>query len=262
MTVLRYFPGDGSEQWLARVDAQVAAMLLALSPVDAVLEVGVWKGAWASMVLMQQPDLACVGIDPYPGNDAARAIMEARLAGLGIDERFTLQRSWDGLDADYRFGLVHVDGDHTERAVAADLDRAVGRLEPGGVIVVDDHLTFGLPGVAAALHRFCHRSGFRPFLQTPRKSYLAHGEHAERWYARCRDRLPFEPALRRHLHSAAGAPLLAAARSGSPGDDPAATVDGHFVLLVTSPPAPPSPTVRARRLAARARRAVLRKRPW
>jgi len=263
VTNLRYFPDDGSAQWLWRVDAQVAAMLLALSPVDAVLEVGVWKGAWASVVLMQRPEMHLVGIDPYPGNEAARAIMEARMTRLGLGARFTLHDSWDGLDDARRFGLIHVDGDHAEAAVAADLDHAARRLAPGGVIVADDHLTFGLPGVAAAMHRFCHRSGFRPFLHTPRKAYLAHGEHADEWYDRCRERLPGEPALRRHVHGTVDAPALAAARVASPGDDPAATFDGHPVLLVVPPMPPPlSRSARARRLAGRARRAALGRLRW
>jgi predicted O-methyltransferase YrrM len=172
-----FFPDDGSEEWLLPADARIAVHLLRRTGVGEgprVLEIGVWKGAWTSVVLRNVPGASVVGVDPYPGGaGSVREGMLRRLDSLSVSERFSLHSDVSDLDPSSRFDLIHVDGDHSEDAVWEDLRRAEELLAPTGVIIVDDISHKWLPGVASATYRYCAGSDLRMFLLTNAKGYLA-----------------------------------------------------------------------------------------
>lgn len=186
-----FFPSDGSEEWLLPADARLAVHLLLRDGVGTkprVLEIGVWKGAWTSVVLRNVPGSTVVGVDPYPGDaHRVRVRMLQRLESLGLGDRFGLHGHIDELDPSSRFDLVHIDGDHSEAAVWEDLRRAHGLLDDRGVIVVDDISHKWLPGVASATYRYCAESDLRMFLLTNAKGYFARGETAARIHLSLRD---------------------------------------------------------------------------
>lgn len=181
-----FFPNDGSEEWLHRSDAYVSVKLLSHITGEAnatVLEVGVWKGAWTSVMLKNMPQVDATGIDPYPMSAApVRSEMLERLEDLGVRNRFTLYSSWSDIHTS-AFSMVHVDGEHSERAALRDLAFAFENLAPGGVVVVDDFRNKWYPGVASALYQFLKTHDARLFLATDRKAYIARRFDAQRLYA-------------------------------------------------------------------------------
>lgn len=176
-----FFPADGSEVWLSRVDAEVVLALLEINSkrwrdrtAQRVLEIGVWKGAWTSVVLVNSPGAHVLGVDPYPGsNGPIRGTMQKRLEELRVDDRFRLTADSESITPDQRFDVVHIDGEHSESAAWSDLTLALDHLAPGGLIIVDDYRHPHFPGIASALFRFIERNDVRVFLVTPNKAYLA-----------------------------------------------------------------------------------------
>jgi len=193
-----YFPADDSAEWLSRVDAVVCLAILKelresnLPPEDfRALEIGVWKGAWISVMLKNEPTLEGVGVDPYPGGAAfAQKILMSRLQELGVHRRFVHYRHVRDVKADARFALVHIDGEHSEEAVSRDLVFAKSVLHEDGVIVVDDFRHRAFPGIPSAMFRFCEAEGIRLFLVSDSKAYLSRSSAAPDWYARLLARLP------------------------------------------------------------------------
>ncbi|MBT4651906.1 MAG: class I SAM-dependent methyltransferase [Candidatus Pacebacteria bacterium] len=51
------------------------------------------------------------------------------------------------------FSIIHVDGEHSYNAVKDLLDNLPSILKPGGIIIIDDILNIGFPGIAEALFR-------------------------------------------------------------------------------------------------------------
>ncbi len=181
-----FFPVDGSTEWLQRADALIAVKLLQRASEmnrPRVLEIGVWKGGWTSVVLGNVAGATVVGIDPYPeGARPVRALMLKRLELLGLEERFSLHEHLDGLNQSSRFDLIHIDGNHSEASAWEDLRRAHALLDEDGVIVVDDISHKWLPGVASATFRYCGESDLRMFMLTKAKGYLARRETAAHLY--------------------------------------------------------------------------------
>jgi len=178
---LDYWPTDGSEKWLNPVDAIVALALLKTfsgqgeSPA-AFIEVGVWKGAFSSVLLKNYGDLRGIGIDPYPNNASAKAVMEKRFQELGLFSKFELFGAWEDVPESTTLesqALIHIDGDHSEEAVTRDLCMASKYVRPDGVLVIDDYRHFWFPGIASAMHSFIGESEWQVFALTPAKAYLA-----------------------------------------------------------------------------------------
>jgi predicted O-methyltransferase YrrM len=195
-----FFPSDGSERWLGLLDARLAVGLLDESRTPGraprVLEVGVYQGAWTSVVLANAPDASVVGVDPYPGLDDVREIMIRRLQALHLDARFRLVSSFDQLPLDERFDLVHIDGNHTEAAVWQDLTNSAMRLNRNGVIIVDDFNLIWFPGIASAMYRYCAENHYRVFLSSGSKAYLARTDDAAHLHARSLEIFAEDPVVR------------------------------------------------------------------
>jgi hypothetical protein len=177
-----WWPKDGSDEWLSRVDGRVALALLtgirtrrsaAEQPLEPVLEVGVWKGAWSSVVLMNVTGALVQGVDPYPGRPDYRDGVIRRLGALGVGDRFFLADSLADLPPEAIFSMIHLDGEHSERALLEELDYAVNHLTPDGVVIVDDFRHAWFPGVASALFKAVHTGPLRVFAVSGNKAYLA-----------------------------------------------------------------------------------------
>lgn len=252
------FPTDGSEQWLEWVDLALALHLLRGAGVPEaceVLEIGVWKGAWSSSILVNLPAARVTGVDPYPeGAWPVRARMLDRMEELGVAGRFTLLRSTAEVEPSARFDLIHIDGDHSEASVSDDLELAMRRLTPRGVIIVDDISHKWLPAVASATYRFLERSGARMFMITRSKAYIAGAERAAELHAELQRTLTALPGVR--------AARSFAELTGHPYPEASDVLDQPVLLVIgpkTDPTAPTAGRRQAglatlRRLVARIRR--------
>lgn len=146
-------------------------------PNDDVLEIGTLYGLFAASLLRmleragRDPALTVldplVGIQLQPGTsqrpdasgtpvreEAVRTNLS--LAGAaGIAARVRRGYSTDPLAradvADRKYGLIIVDGDHSEHGVSADLDWVEEIVAPDGVVVLDDYGDAKWPGVQSAL---------------------------------------------------------------------------------------------------------------
>ena len=85
-----WFAGNSYAEFLHPVDAELSArLILAIDkPEIQVAEIGVWKGAWVATMLENDPRSKALGIDPYPNGTHVKKVMELRLAGLGVIDRF------------------------------------------------------------------------------------------------------------------------------------------------------------------------------
>lgn len=72
--------------------------------------------------------------------------------------------------------LVHVDGSHLEREVAADIDTVLRLATPGVVLVFDDIFRSGSPGVAAAVWPAVAAGRLQPALVSSNKLYATVGD--------------------------------------------------------------------------------------
>src|SRR5581483_5767799 len=95
---------------------------------------------------------------PHAGRDSL-AEMQANLKAYGVEDRVTIvqARSEDVLpwlrEDEARFGLIFIDGDHSEAAVLHDARNALFLLEADGVLACHDYGEDSCPGVQAALDR-------------------------------------------------------------------------------------------------------------
>jgi hypothetical protein len=195
MRSLSFFPDDDSAIWLSRRDAMLSLAVLDVLDRDTVevLEIGVFRGAWALTVAMNVPGATVSGIDPYPGGDVVQQARVQALRGFadrGLSHRFRLFPTWDELlavtERPAAVHLVHVDGHHDEVHATIDLERADRLLAPDGVIIVDDYRHSGFPGVASAMYRFLERCDYRMFLATENKAFLCRTAAHSDWYGRMR----------------------------------------------------------------------------
>jgi hypothetical protein len=182
MVASYWWPKDGSDEWLAGIDGRLGIALLELAydssenSAPSFLEVGVWKGAWTSVMLKNVPGARGYGIDPYPGRPSFEKELLARLARIGVGSLFELFPDWEQFERSTAGGrkldLIHIDGEHTEIAVQQDLYYASSHLSDRGVIVVDDYRHFWFPGIASAMYKFINDSEFKVLALTTSKAYL------------------------------------------------------------------------------------------
>lgn len=185
-----WWPDDGSDEWLHPIDGRLAVILLEFatkrttSSEIGFLEIGVYKGAWASVLLKNLDSVRGQGIDPYPGRAGFKEALISRLDQIGVSNRFELFASWEDFSQQQngpdKLSLIHIDGEHSESAVWADLHLAEKYLADQGILVVDDYRHFWFPGIASAVYRFVYESEFRLIALTENKAYLVRaGFHAE-----------------------------------------------------------------------------------
>jgi len=82
--------------------------------------------------------------------------------GIGPDRRITWKASSADMTpadilgklGDGRVRFFHIDGEHSRKALAHDLELATSVLAPGGVIVLDDMLHPGYPTLVVTVHEY------------------------------------------------------------------------------------------------------------
>ena len=178
-----WFPNDGSQEWLSKTDAELAVKIRQFFSEDGLVgEVGVWKGAWSSVILMNHASSRVMGIDPYPNFEPEKLLMQKRMNELGVESRFSLFDSTIDIPSEAVFSFVHIDGLHTENQVLSDLKAISNKLTPDGVIVVDDFTNPWFPGVQSALYKFLAENDFRIFLVSMQKAYITRSVNAPRMW--------------------------------------------------------------------------------
>jgi predicted O-methyltransferase YrrM len=171
----------------SNIVAKMAAIAMLPPPSAEVLEVGTLFGVGAVGVTRQ---LARIGIDahltivdPFAGyqvqpergdevdvsySPATRTVVERNLAlgGVATDRYRLIQGRSDSPEtqhdaADRSYGLVIIDGDHSEAVAYNDLTWVGTVCEPGAVVVLDDCGDPAWPGVADALDRYLNSQDTR-----------------------------------------------------------------------------------------------------
>jgi len=248
---LPYFPDHHTAVWLDRTDARLCAEILRRcgNARPAVLEVGVFRGAWSATMAMNVPTATVLGIDPYPNTPVlqdAKREADALLTSLGLLGRVRVVPDWATAlslpDRPERFDLVHVDGFHAEAETETDLRHAAEVMSDNGVIAVDDYCTPQFPGTASAVYRSLEPLRLRAFLATPNKMFLCRPEAHGGWLS----------SMSAYL-SAAGlqrwSPLETTSYGSLEGVSLVPSVLGsEVVVCVGEAPSAPAPVSAARRL--------------
>lgn len=180
-----WWPEDGSDEWLPRIDGVLCLNFgkrlgadVSSAETGGALEIGVWRGAWSSVLLKNIPSIRVVGVDPYPNLEKVRDQLLQSLDTQGVEERFTLLSETTEVEKDSLFFLAHIDGEHSQQATRENLNFVADHLTANGVIVVDDYRHSWFPGVQAALYEFLGQRDFKMFAATGNKAYLAAAAYA------------------------------------------------------------------------------------
>ncbi|MFE3514324.1 class I SAM-dependent methyltransferase [Streptomyces sp. NPDC059166] len=158
---------------------KLSAIPLLKPPNGDVLEIGTLHGLFAAGLVRQlvsagyAPHLTIVdplaevqlqpghvlGADPS-GTPISENVVRANLGLSGLPEaRIRLRRGFSddsevrAAVSDREYGVVVIDGDHSEEGVRKDLEWAETLVASGGVVVLDDYTDASWPGVEAALEK-------------------------------------------------------------------------------------------------------------
>lgn len=147
------------------------------------LEIGVFQGAFMNTFLLNSPSWSAIGIDPYPGHPETRDYFFEQVSKLGLGKRINLFSNFDLLDSSESalFGLIHIDGEHSETGVTNDLERSIKYLSPQGIIAVDDIFHTAFPGISSAVYKFIHSNSISPFLISGDKMWLCFPDNFEKY---------------------------------------------------------------------------------
>jgi hypothetical protein len=150
-----------------------------------VLELGVWRGAFAAQLLRRCPDVArYYMLDPWrrlddwnkPANVDQAAFDDIHAEAMRItdfagDRRVVLRgKTTEVIDQipDRTLDLAYVDADHTLRGISIDLIRTYPKIRPGGVLGGDDY----------SRTIWQHPENFEPSLVCPFAAYFAESQGA------------------------------------------------------------------------------------
>lgn len=136
---------------------KVRDRLLGLLPKQSVgAEIGVWEGAFSRRILAIVEPRELHLIDPwayqpeFPGTGFGRprnagrmeAIHAGVVAALGADPRVRIHRATSEVALaalpDASLDWVYIDGNHNEPFIGRDLDLALAKVRPNGIIAGDD----------------------------------------------------------------------------------------------------------------------------
>ncbi|WP_328887460.1 class I SAM-dependent methyltransferase [Streptomyces sp. NBC_00316] len=164
----------------SNVCGKLATVPLLSPPNGSILEIGTLYGLFASALTRMvhragiEPDLTIVdplaGIQLQPGTaqpadptgtpvreDVVRANLALCAGGSAREARIRQGLSSDPevrkAVSDRAYGVIIVDGDHSQEGVAADLDWVERIVAPGGIVVLDDYGDASWPGVQEALDK-------------------------------------------------------------------------------------------------------------
>ncbi|HRV80957.1 MAG: class I SAM-dependent methyltransferase [Planctomycetes bacterium] len=163
------------------------------------LEIGVWKGKSATLMAIHSDPTqeVVVLVDKYLDQPAIESALHNVYANLGDSFQLLKMDSRrlvldpilvDGFEA---FRWIHIDGEHSGRAVINDLSVANTLLSDQGVVCIDDYFNWLYPQVTEAVNRYVreHPDQFALFLCGYNKAYLARPHHAHTWLQYCKEEL-------------------------------------------------------------------------
>lgn len=168
-------------EWLHPYDVFFSNNLLVNSG-GGICEVGTYKGGYLITMLNNNPGINAVAIDPYPGLNSTKETFYNNLLSYGLKDRVSHFSDYNSFK-EHSFDLIHIDGEHSEKAVTEDLYFAQDHVAEKGLIVVDDIWHSLFPGVVSATFKFIHSSKFVPFLSTRQKMYICAENEYEYFYS-------------------------------------------------------------------------------
>lgn len=165
------------------------------------IEIGVYHGKSAAfMALHADPEVErLILIDKELRVDKVRESLA--LASWPLDESRTVlvqgntlrlaAHSMAGRFSSDQVRWIHIDGDHSARAVFHDLALAHELLQPGGVVTVDDFFRYHHPQVTAGVYKYlaANPTNLCIFAAGYGKAYLCRPEARADWFRMCRDDL-------------------------------------------------------------------------
>jgi predicted O-methyltransferase YrrM len=170
------------------------ALQTALAVRGNLMEIGVSRGKSAAlMVLHARSEDTCVFVDPVLRQEAIDAIETIRGQNnvwlRDMSQNIRGDKRLDPLAGTFRW--IHIDGEHSGRAVMNDLEIAGGLLSPEGVICLDDFMSPAYPQITMAAFRFLDRKGtaFSLFLNGFNKGYICRTAYAPTYLRFLKDQL-------------------------------------------------------------------------
>lgn len=159
------------------------------------LEIGVAEGRTAALLALHANEGEdCVFVDCRPVERAEAMIRRIRPHGCSFLRARSDELSPGELQARFprRFRWLHIDGEHSGKAVRHDLGLATALLAEEGVVVVDDFFSSKYPQVTEAVFRFVfeHADELSPFLCGFNKTYLCRPAHVGAYLRFIQDQLP------------------------------------------------------------------------
>lgn len=154
----------------SRFAAAICARLLRLQTEEGVAgplaEIGAFEGRFfIALAHALEPGEVALGVDIFSWpNEQVKDRFEANCLkhGIGPERRVTVKGDSGAMNpdelmghaGDARFRFIHVDGEHSRRALAKDLALATACLAEGGLIVLDDMLHPGYPTLMVAVQEY------------------------------------------------------------------------------------------------------------
>jgi len=148
------------------------------------LEIGVLKGKSAALLALHaRPDEICIFVDPTLRKMATDVVGMIRSQNniwiSDVSQNLRTDPRLHPLAGTFRW--IHIDGEHTGRAVTNDLEIAANLLSHDGVVCLDDFMSPAYPQITAATFAFLeqHRDDFTLFLTGFNKGYLCRTTQAQ-----------------------------------------------------------------------------------
>lgn len=158
-----------SSQFAAAICCGIIRIQSAAGVTGPAMEIGPFEGRFfIALAKALAPGEVALGIDlfdwPDPGIEG-RFIANCERHGVAADRRIawkTDSREMKPEDILAKLGgkrprFIHIDGEHSRKALSADLERATAVMAPGGVIVLDDMLHPGYPTLMVAVQEYLER---------------------------------------------------------------------------------------------------------
>jgi predicted O-methyltransferase YrrM len=148
------------------------------------LEIGVLKGKSAALLALHaRPDETCVFVDPTLRKMATDVVEKIRSENniwiSDVSQNLRNDPRLHPLAGTFRW--IHIDGEHTGRAVTNDLEIAATLLSQDGVVCLDDFMSSAYPQITAATFAFLERrrDDFTLFLTGFNKGYVCRTSQAQ-----------------------------------------------------------------------------------
>jgi hypothetical protein len=158
-----------SSQFAAAICCGLLRIQSAAGVAGPVVEIGPFEGRFfIALAKSLQPGEVALGIDLFDWpNPEVKDRFEANCDRHGVPTASRMVWKADSrvmkpeellarLDG-RRPRFIHVDGEHSRKVLAGDLELATAVLAPGGIIVLDDMLHPGYPTLMVAVHEYLER---------------------------------------------------------------------------------------------------------